>query len=201
MNSFITTFCILRNGQVITPSGSEPVGASGTTEFLARLYNDIHPSYPKFYKMDSLSKAGFLAAEILLKDHPLTAYKPAAVAVVLSNASGSLDTDLHFEHSIHTMASPALFVYTLPNIVAGELCIRHKINGENAFFIAPAFDAPVMEEYVAQLFVQEHTQACIAGWVEVLEDSYDVFLYLIEKEKRGLGLPHRAGELIKLYAQ
>lgn len=201
MTSFITTFCALRNRQVLTPAGRRLVDASGTEEFLLRLYEDITPSYPKFYKMDTLSRFGFLAAEILLKDYPLTAYTADAVSVVLSNANASLDTDLQFENSLRTMASPALFVYTLPNIVAGEICIRQKINGENAFFISPAFDAPMMEQYLMQALLQEHTHACIAGWVDVLGDSYDVFLYLVEKEKRGLGIAHRAEELIKLYNQ
>ena len=36
-------------------------------EFLAELYREIKPEYPKFFKMDVLAKAGFLAAELLMK--------------------------------------------------------------------------------------------------------------------------------------
>ena len=44
--------------------------------------------------------------------------------LVLSNANASLDVDLKYAKTMQTGASPALFVYTLPNIVIGEISIR-----------------------------------------------------------------------------
>lgn len=199
MKTFITDFCIIRDRQVLTPGSRIGVQASTVEEFLTKLYARIAAPYPKFYKMDRQSKSGFLAAEMLLTRSPLSRGSADTVAVVLSNANASLDADIQFEHSTSTLASPSLFVYTLPNIVIGEICIRHGINGENAFFVSPTFDALTMESYVTQLFHDGPTQACIAGWVDVLGESYDVFLYLVETEKRGLGLPHQANELVKLY--
>jgi hypothetical protein len=150
------------------------------TAFLEKAYLALKIDYPKFYKMDTLSKLGFLAAELLLGSSRISDHAAESVAVVLSNASASLDTDMRYAAAAKTAPSPGLFVYTLANIVAGEIGIRHKIKGENAFFISPAFDAELMTAYVHALFEHE-TRACLAGWVDVMGDHHDVFLYLMEK--------------------
>ncbi|HEY9006240.1 hypothetical protein [Ohtaekwangia sp.] len=168
-------------------------------DFLSALYDTLAPEYPKFYKMDRLAKLGFLATEVLLKEQSIKQYAPDAVSLVLSNAQASLDTDVRYHEAAKTSSSPALFVYTLPNIVSGEICIRHKIKGENTFFVSPSFDAGLIASYTEQVMAQPAVQACIAGWVDVMDSRHDVFLYLAEKEPRGLKLPHTAHELVKLY--
>jgi hypothetical protein len=169
-------------------------------DFLESALASISIAYPKFYKMDRLSKLGFLAMELLAGDSQLMQrYTPQQVALVLSNAHASLDTDLSYFQSTKTMASPALFVYTLTNIVAGELCIRHGIKGENAFFVFPEFDAVQLCDYVDMVMATEKTQACVAGWVDVIGDHHDVFLYLVEKQKNENALEHSADEVHKLY--
>lgn len=169
-------------------------------DFLGSAFEALAVNYPKFYKMDASSKLGFLASEMLLKDIPLRAeYKPEQVSVVLSNAHASLDTDIRYFESMKTMASPALFVYTLANIVAGEICIRNGIKGENAFFVWPEFDAIQMHQYVETVMKSEKTQACIAGWVDVMGAQHDVFLYLAEKKERENAPVHSVVQLQKLY--
>ncbi len=152
-----------------------------TSAFLIAAYRNLGLNYPKFFKMDSLSRLGWLAAEILLKDSlDKGKYEPDGLGVVLQNANSSLDTDLKYFESTHEMASPALFVYTLPNIVIGEICIRHKFKGENAFFIFDAFDAGFMEKYINGLMNKNILQACVCGWVELLGEEYKAVLYLVE---------------------
>lgn len=133
--------------------------------------------------MDNLSKLGWLAAEILLMDSPTrTNYNPEDVGVVLANANSSLDTDLKYFESTKTFASPSLFVYTLPNIVMGEICIRHHFKGENAFFVQEKFDAGFIEQYVNNLVNNNILQACICGWVDVLMEDYKAVLFLVERK-------------------
>jgi hypothetical protein len=152
-------------------------------DFFMEAYSACAMNYPKYYKMDNLSKAGVLAAEVLLKDAAVLApANGSEVGVVLSNRYSSLDTDQRYFDSTRSMASPALFVYTLPNIVAGEICIRHKLKGENAFFVSSQFDAQLLAQYTALVMHEgAGTKRCIAGWVDVLHEHHDVFLYLIEK--------------------
>ena len=78
----------------------------------------------KFYKMDNLCKLGYVAAGYLLKD---TNYRPKEIGIILANASSSLDTDCKHQAIINKegdkAASPAVFVYTLPNVVLGEILL------------------------------------------------------------------------------
>jgi hypothetical protein len=169
-------------------------------DFLEGSFASLSVVYPKFYKMDHLSQLGFLAMEVLARESQVKQrYAPEQVALVLSNSHASLDTDNVYFKSTKTMASPALFVYTLTNIVTGELCIRHGIKGENAFFVFPQFDSEQLCDYVDMVLASEKTQACVAGWVDVIGDQHDVFLYLVEKQNKHNALEHRAEQLQKLY--
>lgn len=158
-------------------------------EFLLSIYQHFEIKYPRFYKMDSLSKLGWLAAEILLKDSLETAiYQPVDIGVILTNANSSLETDIKYFQTTKDIASPALFVYTLPNIMTGEICIRHNFKGENAFFIAEKFEAGFIQQYVNNLINNNTLQACICGWVELLGDQYKAALVLVEIKDHG-GMP------------
>ncbi|MBC7887766.1 MAG: hypothetical protein H7Z13_07735 [Ferruginibacter sp.] len=152
--------------------------------FLMAAYHHFGIKYPKFYKMDHLCKLGWLASEVLLKDSfDELRYQPEEMGIILANASSSLDADLKYFESTKEFASPALFVYTLPNIVIGEICIKHKFKGENAFFIFEAFDADFMEKYVRNLINSNILQACICGWVELIGEEYRAVLFLVEKAR------------------
>jgi hypothetical protein len=186
---------VFRQGEVIY---QHPEGT--LDHFLDGIFTKFVTGYPKFHKMDHLSKIGFLGADILLKEgNLLQQYAPEQVALVLSNAHASLDTDIRYLESTKTGASPSLFVYTLPNIVAGEISIRHGLKGETAFFIFPAFDPVQMAGYVSQVMATEKTQACVAGWVDVIGEHHNVFLYLAEKRGNSNAVEHTPEQLQKLY--
>ncbi len=198
---YISASCVINNGIVYKNEAVvfENID-SVSSDFLVAVYRHFEIKYPKFYKMDNLSKLGWLATEILLKDSFATGkYKPEDVAVVFSNANASLDTDVKYIETTKDMASPALFVYTLPNIVIGEICIRHQFKGENAFFIAPTFDAEFLTEYVSNLINNNILQACICGWVEYVQDEYKAVLFLVEKEKTGDAIPFTFENINKTY--
>ena len=144
----IGNFAVLKDGISVYESNVTVLSV-----FLNDLYQELGIKYPKFYKMDNLSKLGFLACEKLLMDGTISKeYLPEEVGVILSNANSSLDADLKYYETVKDIASPALFVYTLPNIVIGEICIRNKIKGENTFFISPEFDPEMMLSYITDLF-------------------------------------------------
>jgi hypothetical protein len=198
---FISSYCSIKdcrisgNGEVVFWENSESLLA----EVLNNAYEKLQVNYPKFYKMDNLAKLGLLATDVLLKGRVLKEELGAEkVAVVLSNASSSLDTDLRYFETTKLMASPALFVYTLPNIAMGEICIRHGLKGENAFFLFDKFNPRFVSNYVDQV-LDQGAAACVAGWIEVLGEHYNVFLYLAEKNKQGLALAHTTEQLLKLY--
>jgi hypothetical protein len=157
-------------------------------DFLKAVFKQQQIVYPKFYKMDTISKLGFLAAELVLKEKSIEGYNPGAVGVVLSNSSSSLDTDIAHNETIRDRSgyfpSPSVFVYTLPNIVIGEICIKNKIKGENAFLISETFNGKLLYDYVSELFMNERVEACLCGWVEVMGNNKAAMLALIEKDGR-----------------
>jgi hypothetical protein len=198
---YITDYCHIRN-QTLFHTGAEIYKAAGGNldSFLSEAYQSLKISYPKFYKMDPLSKLGLIASEVLLRESDWKQHlKPEHVSVILANAHASLDTDMRYMESTKKMASPSLFVYTLSNIVAGEICIRQGIKGENAFFIQPAFDANLMVQYVDHLLSETKTEMCLAGWIDVMGEHHDVFLYLVAKKENGIVRLHTGAELQKLY--
>lgn len=199
--NYITASCIINNNIVYKnrlPFFEEKELV--LAEFLIAAYRHFECQYPKFHKMDNLSKLGWLANEILMQDSfDKQKYKPEEVGIVLSNANASLDTDIKYYETTKTMASPAQFVYTLPNIVIGEISIRHNFKGENAFFIFEDFDAPFIEQYVSNLINNNILQCCVCGWVDVLDESYNATLFLIEKDKTANSVIFTKENLNKIY--
>jgi hypothetical protein len=183
----IKDFCIIRHQQVIRRGELLFKGtASQPAPFLLEVYKSFHINYPKFHKMDNLSKLGFLASELLLQDKEITtAYKGEEIGLILYNAASSIDCDRTHQKSIQDpeayFPSPSVFVYTLANIVIGEICIRNKFFGESTFFIEKQFNASELHNYVRHLFDDNVLKCCLTGWIELDGDQYDGVMYLIEK--------------------
>ncbi|TSJ39392.1 hypothetical protein FO440_16730 [Mucilaginibacter corticis] len=185
INNNITSYCTISKNVIY--KNEVPVfedRGADVPSFLLSAYQFLEVTYPKFYKMDNLSKLGWLAAEVLLRGTDIKSYAPEQVGLILTNANASLDSDLKYMESVNDIPSPALFVYTLPNIVTGEICIRNNFKGEDAFFIFEKFDAAFIETYVNNLLNNGILEACICGWVDVLGDDYKAVLFLVEKEEK-----------------
>lgn len=168
--------------------------------FLLSIYKNLEINYPKFYKMDNLCKLGFLAAEIILKNRQITEeYKSEDIGIILANSNSSLETDIKYYDTVKTIASPAVFVYTLPNIVIGEIAIRNNIKGENAFFLSKEFDAGMMVPYVKNLFEIMALKACLFGWVECLDNEYKAYMCLVENKDEVNSLKFDVENINKTY--
>lgn len=195
----ITTNRILINGKLEFEDQSH----QNLKSFAVKAFRQAGIKYPKFFKMDDISKLGFLAAELLLQSIPKT-YSEEEVGIVLSNAHSTLVTDSKFQDSINDYSnfypSPAVFVYTLPNIMTGEISIRHKLRGENAFFIFDAFNAKIVTDYINSLFTKGKLKYCIGGWVDQSFDKYEAFLYWAEPfDEKTVSVEHNENEIRKLY--
>ncbi len=166
---------------MVKRNGSEVFNAEHTEfhHFAKALYTNLNPGYPKFFKMDALCKLAFLGAEFLLAGKKLH----GETAIILGNRHGSIDTDSRHRESImdrkNYFPSPAVFVYTLPNIMLGEICIRHGITGENSCFLMNAFDPDFFHTYAGNLLTRDGYAECIVGWVDFEPDSYKAHLALI----------------------
>lgn len=169
------------NGEVVFERPSMAI-----KELLRACYQQLGLEYPKFFKMDLLCQLAFIGSEVLLKDTDiLTRYPKDRIAIVLSNTASSLDTDRRYHDTISNadayFPSPAVFVYTLPSIMCGEIAIRNGILGENNFLVTEGYDEPLLEANIATLFNQGHADACIGGYVQLDRDGYELILFLAEK--------------------
>ena len=156
------------------------------SEFSKEVYKEKAIAYPKFFKMDNLCKLAFLASEILLENVNINDTDKENMAIVLSNNSSSVDTDRKHQETINNKEnyypSPAVFVYTLPNIAIGEISIRHQIKGENAFFVSKTFNELLLEQYATSLIQNEKSTHILCGWVDFDDDKYHAFMYLVAEE-------------------
>jgi hypothetical protein len=189
-DKYIIGSCTISSGAVVKDHAvlfeNKTANAEG---FLLSVYQYFKLNYPRFYKMDSLSKLGWLASEILFKDSfNSDTYQPHQMGVVLANANSSLDDDIKYYESVKDIASPSLFVYTLPNIMIGEICIRNNFKGEHALFIQPEFDAGFMDKQVGYLLDKNILEACCCGWVDFLGPEYKAVLLLVEKKQSDTSL-------------
>lgn len=161
------------NGKTIFESQTE-----NFSDFAKDVYKHLELNYPKFHKMDYLSKLAFLASEMILKDED-----NSRTALVFANKSSSLDTDFKYQESINSQKnyfpSPAVFVYTLPNICVGEISIKHKMQTENAFFVLDEFDENFLNDYSKQILRSGKAEKVLCGWVELYQESYKAFVYLL----------------------
>ena len=152
-------------------------------EFIRGQFKLLGESNMKFYKMSDLCKALYVAAGNLLQRAGADDCQPVRRAVVLANSSSSIEADMRHQSIVDEHlpegASPAAFVYTLPNVAAGELCIRHGFQGDNTFFIEER-DSGTAERYARRLIAADRADAVVCGWCDKLGRTWSVNLKLLK---------------------
>ena len=184
MELFIKTYSHITD-QSASIKGEE-VPVTGDTKFLTSLYRALNIDYPKFFKMDNLSKLGFLASELIFKDDDLRFVDREDLAIICFNRSSSLESDTLYQATIQSnddyFPSPSVFVYTLPNIVTGEIAIRNKLYGETSFYICEKMDAKQLFQTVKNAFQDNSTSSVLVAWIESFEKTKEVFMMLVDTE-------------------
>ena len=96
-------------------------------------------------------------------------------SVILFNHSSSIVADRQFFDTIRDaenyFPSPSVFVYTLPNITAGEVAIRHHLCGETSFYILPERDEALMQQILEATLAQTNATSAISGWVDAESET------------------------------
>lgn len=141
--------------------------------FIREAFKSRGESNLKFYKMDDFCKLGYVASAWLLDGFE---YGEEECGLILSGRYGCLDTDIKHQEIIDTegdaSASPAVFVYTLPNVVAGEISIRHHIKGENTWFWSEDASMSDIREYARLAASAQDLKYCIIGHLDFLKGEY-----------------------------
>lgn len=198
---YIQSYCHIKN-HTVSLNGNT-VFYSDDREFQSFIKSaaiHLDTNYPKFYKMDNLSKLAFLAADILLKENNLHYETSENIAIILSNKSSSLDTDRKHQISIsdkdNYYPSPSIFVYTLPNICIGEISIKHQLHSENTFFIFDTFNENHLHINADFLLKKNKADMVLCGWADFDDKNYEAFLYLVSENGN---IAHLPAEIERLY--
>lgn len=181
----VTPTSVTLNGQVL------PTTKTGDA-LLTECYRNSHADYPKYFKMDSLCRLGFVASELLLQSLVEERFEVREDrAIVLASSRGCLSTDRHYESTImpgdNFFPSPAVFVYTLPNIVTGEIAIRNQYVGETSMYL---FEEDVDERERLHLlehltFQDPQTTSALIGWIDYQDgDHFLAQLYVMRQSLR-----------------
>lgn len=200
--NYISSYCKIKSNTIVLNDDIvfKHEDAEDFLAFIKSAYKDLNTNYPKFFKMDELSKLSFLASDLLLKNEQLNPESKHNIAIVLSNKASSLMTDRAHQKTIQNednyFPSPAIFVYTLPNICIGEISIKHELYSENSFFIFDNFNAQHLFDYANSLINDEKADKVLCGWVDYDTNHYDAFVYLIETEGR---VEHTPKSILKIY--
>ena len=158
------------------------------------LITDIYKRYldnnPKYYKMDPLCRLGYIATELLLIAENSPSDMPRNDrAVIFFNSSSSIMADKVYENSIEDkdnyFPSPSAFVYTLPNIVAGEIAVHNHYQGETSFYILNQRNDDIIEQVVEASFNDKDTKSMISGWLDYQDDThFEADLFITEVIKK-----------------
>lgn len=167
---------IARNGETVFSSAP----ALPFHDFIKAAYRHLEIDYPKFHKMDELCKLAFACFEYMTREIPdFEHINRQKTALVFSTVTSSLDTDIKHRQTIsdreNYFPSPAVFVYTLPNIMLGEIAIRHRIQGETTCFVGKINEND-LQEYIRLLAETTDTEFVVYGNVDFLSGKYSARL-------------------------
>ncbi len=177
----------------ITPAGAALDGREVETDgsgtgLITNLYKSLSGDYPRFFKMDMLSRLGFVATRLLLGDPAEeTPGSGEERALAFFNRSASVAADRNFLRRMsetgEEYSSPALFVYTLPNIVTGETAMYRHWHGETAFYILPEKDEGVMDNILRTLFLDGAVETVTGGWLDYAgENDFEADIRLLARQ-------------------
>lgn len=160
-----------------------PVQSQGAG-LLSEIYRKYVGDYPKYHKMDALSRLAFLATELLLSRGDVP--QDSGRATILFNRTSSVVADRCHLGSIakpgEFYPSPSVFLGTLPNIATGEIAIRHGYTGETSLYITDFRDEALMKKVVSSSFSLGGFRSLICGFVDCDRgDSFEADLKILVK--------------------
>lgn len=150
--------------------------------YIKGLFASVSEPYMKFSKMDDYCKLGTTAVELLLHEAGgLSQYNPYEIALVVNTDTGCIESDLAHLDNITAdeyNSSPAIFVYTLPNVVAGEICIKNKFKGEGVTLVGKTEDP---KKIVDEFCCDANTKVAIYLYVDKCGDRFSSEAILFER--------------------
>lgn len=154
-------------------------------KMLKEIYQQYIGNYPRFHKMDILCQLGFISSELLLDTEGEDRFIECMDrAIIIYGRNASVVADRNYQQTISDLnafyPSPSFFVYTLPNIVAGEIALRNHVHGETAYIAVENKDQ--MVEHI-ECFIEtaHHINSILCGWVDATSiNEFEVEMWIIK---------------------
>lgn len=174
----------ITDSSLVIDGHSESVSSRGK-QLLTDIYTERIGDFPKFYRMDMLSRLAFVASELLMKLKPET-LPSSGIGVLLFNQTTSILADRQHISTISDtesfFPSPSAFLYTLPNIVTGEIAIRNGCRGETSMFILNGRNEEMMDDIIKATLSLSNPGGLVTGWADCCsEDTFEADMKLIIK--------------------
>lgn len=161
------------------------LSTSDFKSYIKGLFSSVSEPYMKFSKMDDYCKLGTTAIELLLnKVGGLSQYNPYEISLIINTDTGCIESDLSHSDNITAEvfnSSPAIFVYTLPNVVAGEISIKNKFKGEGVTIVGKT-DNP--KRIVEEFCCDSNTKIAIYLYVDKFGDEFSAEAILFQRKSR-----------------
>ncbi len=181
----ITAHSVKITPSSLTLDGEDiPMQESGKA-LLTEIYKTRMGDNPKFYKMDTFSRLVIAAADMLMKADGAQTPLGEKAGVVIFNRSSSLVQDrahiATYTDAADFFPSPSVFIYTLPNIVTGEIAIRYGLKGETSLYILDSKDETLMSRIIDATLGEGVLSTIITGWADCSDDdSFEAEMKLIK---------------------
>jgi len=146
---------------------------------LKSIYKEKDIAYPKYHKMDGLCKISLLVFELFLELGTIKKEDLGSMPIVMANSFSSASSDVkHHVNILEDKTSPSVFVYTLPNIAIGEVAIKHKMRGENIFYVLESFNAEKLIQF-SKPFLSKEKKNVLVAWSEFTPDIMESFMFCL----------------------
>jgi 3-oxoacyl-(acyl-carrier-protein) synthase len=151
---------------------------------LSAAWATLAQDYPRFHRADRLSRLVLLStAPFFAPGGPLAAVDPERIGMLLCTCTGSMECDARYNAllSADGVASPGLFVPTLPSIALGEFSIRHGLHGSGLCQLMPAPSAAALAPAIGMLR-QQGMRWIVCGWADTFADRASAAFAAIDTE-------------------
>ena len=159
-----------------------PVAERGKP-LLTVIYRNMLDDCPRFYKMDVFNRLVYVASQLLVKEES-PEDRDDYRAVVLFNGASTVVADRKHIATVSGsegfFPSPSVALFTLPNIVTGEIAISNGYKGETSLYILDRRNSPLMEQIVEATFAGSEARSMMTGWVDCTsEDTFEADIRIL----------------------
>lgn len=150
---------------------------------LTEIYKTMLDDYPRFYKMDVFNRMVYTATALLINAEG-PGENDGNRAIVFFNRTSSVVSDRKhiatYTKGDGFFPSPGIAVYTLPNIVSGEVAIKYGYKGETSFYILATRNDSLMNMITDVTFAMSDIRSMITGWVDCSsEDTFEADIRIL----------------------